>query len=136
MRGILIITGAVPVAHATTGLCPSAADNTAIVKCKLDGIFGIVFTVEAGKGFCVEIVPLAVDFFPTANRLTEFYIMICIGFSIKEQACVFGLALVDAGFAEVVVVAVDFVDTGELLAVLVVGVAAFFYGPAFFEAVH
>ena len=80
----------------------------------------------------LEIMVLSINFMPAANQFAEFCITICLHRLIIEQSGQLRLALIDAVFTEVIVIAVDQLHASQLLAILVVGESTGFIDPAFF----
>ena len=83
-----------------------------------------------------EVVPFAADGLPAGLEQTFLGIAEHAGFLIAEQAGQLGLTNVDAILAEVVVVAVHFMNARQLFAGNVVSEAAVFVDPAFLQGVH
>ena len=86
----------------TAGECIGAGDS---------GLFGPA-----------EVVPGVIDQIPAVLQFAQDGVAVALSVLVVELAGELGLAGADAGFAEVVVVAVDQLNAGDLLAVQVVGI--------------
>ena len=73
--------------------------------------------------FCIKVMPIVTNQHPTALEFTSDSITICIYCLILKQAAVLSLAFADTIFTEVIVVAVNNLDTGQFFAILIITIA-------------
>jgi len=130
---LFVIRRTIIIPPTTRSLQPHAMSHAAVL---LEGIRRRADLLLATDSLVVlEVVPFTFDGLPASLQEAFLGIAIDANGLVVEQSSQLGLANVDTVLSEVVVVAFDFVDTGKLLAVDVVGVAAILNVPAILQGI-
>ena len=131
--GLLIIRRAIIVSRATIhGLPNTGSQSARIIKGVID-ITPVMRTNGSTKIFFPEVMPLAIDQFPSGGQLANHGIAVSVHACIPEQTAVLRLTNVNTILTKVIVVTVHQLDSGKFCTIDIVGKTTIFIHPAIFQ---
>ena len=115
-----VIRRTIIISNSFLSFVPSTFCFSSFIKCEYRT--PVFYSGNCNFSFSMEVMPIIPDLCPSPLEFTSDSITICIYCLILKQAAVLSLTFADTIFTEVIVVAVNNLDTGQFHAIFVVAI--------------